>query len=132
MALRLRLRRLMTAFIRYINPTTPSNTNIIPLGKLDVHGVNATILWASTPAKLYNAGVNTACVTSSFHDTDKLGPSVTTTNSRPSSVAPADPVNVKKSLQASSIDHSLRIWRWNASNPLPFSTSPAFAADFLN
>ena len=74
-----------------------------PLGKLECHGTCTTMLWTNTPAKLYKAGVIDARATSNFRDVDKPVPSVTTTNSNPSSVAPADPVKVKKLLQLVSI-----------------------------
>ena len=58
------------------------------------------MLWKSTLPKQYKAGVIEASAISIARDVDKWVPSVTTTNSNPISVAPADPVRAKKLLQA--------------------------------
>jgi len=57
------------------------------------------MLWKRTLAKLSNTGVSDACAMTSFQELDKPVPSVTTTNSKPTSVAPAAPVTVKKLVQ---------------------------------
>jgi hypothetical protein len=57
------------------------------------------MLWNRTLAKLSNTGVSDACAMTSFRELDKPVPSVTTTKSNPTSVAPAAPVIVKKLLQ---------------------------------
>src|SRR5271157_1299396 len=86
-----------------MKPPIPITRRITPPGQLDGHGTSTTMPWSSTPAKLYNAGVINPRATSSVRDVDKPLLSVTTTNSNPTSVAPADPVKVKKVLQAFSI-----------------------------
>jgi hypothetical protein len=69
------------------------------------------MLWSNTLVKLYKAGVIDARAMSSVRDVDKWVLSVTTTNSSPTSVAPADPVKVKKLLQLISIGSFLGTWR---------------------
>jgi hypothetical protein len=76
----------------------------------------------SCSAKLYNAGVNNARATSAFRDVDKSAPSVTTTNSNPTSPAPAEPVKVKKLLQPLSIGPTLGFRVSGIFAPVLFST----------
>src|SRR5271157_1824741 len=115
MALRSRRRRTRTALVRYIKSPIPNTKKITPHGQSDGHGASTTMPWSSTPAKLYNAGVINARATSIVRDVDKPVLSVTTTNSNPTSVAPADPVKVKKLLQPLRIGPFLDI-RWDSLN----------------
>ena len=86
-----------------MTPLIPIATKMAPLGQSDGHGTRATMLWSSTPLKLYNAGVIDARAMSIVRDVGNPLPSVTTTNSNPTSVAPADPVMANKLLHSRSI-----------------------------